>query len=65
LNNSTVGWLVLGIFAAIVIFDTLLALDGKPSNTISANARRLGRYWPPFRLLVTFATGLTIGHLWW
>lgn len=65
MSNSTVGWFCLGVFVLIVIFDVVLALDSKPSNTISANARRLGKLWPPFRLLVTFGTGLVVGHLWW
>ena len=60
-----VGVFVLSAFLIIVLFDVALLLDGRKSNTISANARRLGKAWPPFRLLVSFGIGLVLGHLWW
>lgn len=65
MSNTAVGVFVLAVFAIIVVFDVALLLDGKKSNTISANARRLGSKWPPFRLLVSFGCGLVLGHLWW
>lgn len=55
----------LAFIVTFAAFDTYLALDEKPANTVSAGLRWLGKVWPLFRILFCVASGAILGHLYW
>lgn len=65
MSNVEVGVVIGCVFLGIVAWDIYLATDGKSGNTISERARRLGRMWPPFRILLSVAIGVLLGHFFW
>ncbi len=65
MSQSWVAILMLCITVMIVLFDIVLALDSQKANTISAVSRRIGKLWPPTRIIVPFACGVIVGHIWW
>ena len=48
----------------LVVLDVYLATDRRRGNTYSELLTRLGKIWPPIRLLLSFGMGLLAAH-WW
>jgi len=57
-------WTTYGVLitTGVVLFawDVIVALDGEPNNTITRVLRRTARKW----LILPFAFGVIMGHLW-
>lgn len=65
MTQHAVALAMLGITAAILIWDIYLATDDTKANTISAVSRRIGKMWPFTRIVIPFAMGVVVGHIWW
>lgn len=65
MSKQIVTIICLIAFLSIVAFDVYLWRDRKFGNTISERARRAGRVWPPFRILLAFSVGMLMGHFYW
>jgi TRAP-type C4-dicarboxylate transport system permease small subunit len=62
--NPTPCFLILWI-GALILWDAWLYFAIDPNWTVSATLLRWALQWPFLALVVVFAVGLLIGHLFW
>ena len=65
MSPTVIAVFMLGVTAFLGLFDLYLDRDKRKGNTYSELFRKMGRFWPPFRVALPLLFGLCLGHWFW